>query len=518
MPAMQQVDKDILDFVLVETPRVGATKLVIDINRRGDERIQRWVMDQRKRSPRAETEFVPLSELISRRLQLTIPSTDATGDLSESQKKVVAYLTLAEQHAASDIHFTISHDRNLTIIEMRVHGELYVIDELTAEEGRTLVSTIYLSMCDLHETSFYDNKIQSGRIDALYARRAGLYGARYEHKPTADGLYVVLRTILDDGDQVPTLADQGFLPEQEKECRYILRQPEGMVVLSGPTGSGKSTTLRVFSRMWLDQYQGRRRLLTQEYPIEGRTAGAVQTPVIPKSQSPDDVAQAWKDGDASLLRLDPDGIVNGEMREFYSLMSGIYASQTGHLLMSTLHSNSAVGILSRMAVMGVDRHLIADAQLMIGLISQRLVPVLCPHCRVPWHEKAPTLSEETRARLEQWCNEPGICTPEQLWFRHPDGCPRCQKMLELTGRIVSRGVIGRTAIAEVIRPDARFMSLWLSHGNAVARQYWRNNLGGISRLQHLLRRLAEGRVDPLEGDRVCPLDEDAVLASEVPHV
>ncbi|MBP2847359.1 hypothetical protein J8655_18085 [Dickeya oryzae] len=149
MQAVQQVDKDIMDFVLVETTTLGATRLVIDINRKSDERIQRWVMDQRKKKSRVETEFVPLSELSSRRLQLIIPSADAAGDLSESQKKVVAYLTLAQQHAASDIHFTISHDRNLTIIEMRVHGELYVIDELTAEEGQTLVSTIYLSMCDL---------------------------------------------------------------------------------------------------------------------------------------------------------------------------------------------------------------------------------------------------------------------------------------------------------------------------------------------------------------------------------
>ncbi|WP_263064718.1 GspE/PulE family protein [Dickeya dadantii] len=518
MQVMQQVDKDIMDFVLVETPTLGATRLVIDVNRRGDERIQRWVMDQRKNNPRVETEFVPLSVLSSRRLQRVNPSADATGDLSESQKKVVAYLTLAQQQAASDIHFTISHDRNLTVIEMRIHGELNVIDELTAEEGQTLVSTIYLSMCDIRETSFYDNKEQSARIDARYARRAGLFGARYEHRPTADGLYVVLRTIVDDSDRVPTLAEQGFLQEQEKECWHILRQPEGMVVLSGPTGSGKSTTLRVFSRLWLDQSQGRRRLLTLESPIEGRIAGGIQTPVVPKSQAPEDVARAWNDGNASALRLDPDGIVTGEMREYYSLMSGVYASQTGHLLMTTLHSNSAVGILSRMAVMGADRHLIADAQLMIGLISQRLVPVLCPHCRVPWNEKAPALDEEARERLEQWCNEPGICTPAQLWFRHPDGCSHCQQTLELTGRIVSRGVIGRTAIAEVIRPDARFMSLWLSHGNAVARQHWLNNLGGISRRQHLLRRLAEGRVDPIEGDRVCPLDEDAVLASEVPHV
>lgn len=77
---------------------------------------------------------------------------------------------------------------------------------------------------------------------------------------------------------------------------------------------------------------------------------------------------------------------------------------------------------------------------------------------------------------------------------------------------------GRTVLAEVIRPDARFMSLLLSHGTSVARQYWLQHLGGISRRTHLLRRLAEGLVDPLDGDLVCPLDEDELLACEVPHV
>lgn len=167
--------------------------------------------------------------------------------------------------------------------------------------------------------------------------------------------------------------------------------------------------------------------------------------------------------------------------------------------------------------MGADRRLIADAQMVIGLLSQRLLPVLCPHCSLPWSEKASALSAETREYLEKYCTELGICSPAHLRFHNPAGCDHCRQTIALTGRIISRGITGRTAIAEVIRPDARFMALWLEHGTAAARQHWINS-GGISRRIHLLHRLNAGLIDPLFGDEIVPLDEDELLAREVPHV
>lgn len=108
-----------------------------------------------------------------------------------------------------------------------------------------------------------------------------------------------------------------------------------------------------------------------------------------------------------------------------------------------------------------------------------------------------------------------MCEPKNLFFRNYEGCEHCRKTVPLTGRIISRGVTGRTAIAEVVRTDARLMQLWLSHGPSVARKYWINQ-GGITRRMHLLRYLAEGLVDPLEGDLICPLDEDDIMDCEVP--
>jgi type II secretory ATPase GspE/PulE/Tfp pilus assembly ATPase PilB-like protein len=519
-----QPEKDIMDFVLVEEVPEGAgsLRLVIDNNRRTDPRIQRWVMDMAAAWPAVLKEFVSLSELNARRERQQADSPDAVAvdhdqkDISANQQKIVRYMALASQLGSSDIHFTISSDRKITVIEMRIHGDLEVIDELTHDEGLSLVSTIYRSMCDLRDTDFIASRDQKGRVEVSFARRAGLFGARYQHMTTPDGLYVVLRTIPDDSDKVPTMTQLGFLPEQQVLLEQILRIPEGMVTLSGPTGSGKSTTLRTFSRHWLDRTQGKKRMLTIEFPVEGRIAGAIQTSVTPENNTKEAIIQAWDNSNASALRSDPDAITIGEMQEKNSVMAAVHAVESGHLVFDTLHAPSAAGIPTRMGLMGVNVRIIADAQIMIGLISQRLVQTLCPYCRIPWAVMSSQLPSAVRDRLEKYCNEPGVCHPEQLWFHNPDGCEHCRRTIELTGRIVSRGVIGRTILAEVIRPDARFMALYLAHGTAVARQHWLKNLGGISRRRHMLSRLAEGLVDPLDGDLVCPLDEDELLNCEVP--
>ncbi len=522
-PQHQDEDSGVL---LYHNPETRETEILVDEHRRGQPDVQADVMRLMSEHTRASPRFVSRSALQAcRQTQDRGAASDESGlalkdlaDVSRRQAEVLGYFQTARQTGSSDIHVTTSP--GLTRIEMRIHGDLVTVAELAEQDGEALAATIILSMCDVTEVQFFPMRKQDGRVAAKFLKKVGLFGARYSHTPTADGLHFVMRTINDDGDRVPSLAQLGFLPAQITLIQRILRLPEGMVILSGPTGSGKSTTLRSFSRIWLERTGFLKRLLTVEDPPEGRIAGAIQTPIICDKADEAEVRRAWERAISSALRLDPDAIMPGELRDLISILAGIFAAQTGHLVMSTLHTNSALSIPERMITMGVEAGLILDAQLMVGLISQRLVKTLCPHCKVPWVQKVTSLSDEQRTYLEKYCHEPGRCRPEDLYFRHPEGCEHCRKSVVLNGRTVAtvgHGVTGRSVVAEVIRPDARLFHLLKTEGKEVARRYWMAN-GGITRRTHLLHRLGAGLVDPLEADETIPLDEDDVLQVPVDSV
>jgi type II secretory ATPase GspE/PulE/Tfp pilus assembly ATPase PilB-like protein len=499
--AIERPEEAIAGYVCAAVTEAGSVEISVSSNHRTQFSVQNYVTTlQRKHPGKTTVKFVSLDELSELRAVNGLDTgKDSQHDNVESQTRVLRYFRQAVELGASDIHFTIGRDNSdFTYIEVRVHGELKQLDCIDRKEGMRLAAAICQGMCDITEKQFYPNRQQDGRIREEFVKPLGIFGARYSHTPAVGGLYAVMRIIPDEGSHVPTLAELGFLPEQETIIRRILRRPEGIVVLSGPTGSGKSTTLRVFSHHYLTMSsQGKnrmpgKRLLTVEDPPEGRIAGAIQTPIIADKKDAHAVTLAWLRAIASALRLDPDAILNGEIRDRDSAMAAINAAMTGHLLMTTLHANDAVSILERLEIMGIPGRLIADAWLMVGLISQRLVQRLCPQCKVPWSKEMDRLEESDRALIEKYCQ------PENVWLRHRQGCCQCWQ-----------GVVARTVIAEVIAPDAQFFEIYLTRGKAAAKTYWKNNLAGITRNQHLLRYVNAGEVDPLAAHALCPLDEDS---------
>ncbi|EAN2396171.1 Flp pilus assembly complex ATPase component TadA [Salmonella enterica] len=507
--------------LLYHNPDESANELLVDSERRTDAAIQQRVMQLLEENPGASMRLVSRSELLrcrdlaSRQAEQGeqgLRLQDIKKDVSRRQGDVLNYFMVARDIGASDIHCTTLP--GLTRIEMRVHGELETISELAEEDGNAQAATIILSMCDVTEPQFFAGRKQDGRVSAKFLRKVGLFGARYSHTPTADGLHYVMRVIPDDGDVVPTLEKLGYLPEQIRLIQRILRIPEGMVILSGPTGSGKSTTLRACSDLYLKRTRYKKRLLTVEDPPEGRIAGAIQTPILCDKADEAEVRRAWERALSSALRLDPDAILPGELRDLISILAGIFAAQTGHLVFTTLHANSAFSIPERMITMGANAGLVADAQLLIGLISQRLVQVLCPACRIPWSVKKDQLTTEEREYLEKYCTVEGVCRPENLHFRNEAGCPSCRKAVTINGRqvaTVGKGVGGRSVVAEVVRPDTTLFRLLIQEGKEAAKAYWLSELGGITRRTHLLHKLNDGLVDPLDADLIVPLDEDEVM-------
>ncbi|KAB3088202.1 ATP-binding protein [Escherichia coli] len=512
------MDKYNIKNALLFISRGGTHEILIETNQRTRADVQSNLQELLNLYPGSTPKVVSLSELQeadhdeeNKGPKERVIHLKDLADVSESEKKVLSYFETARKLGASDIHFLISE--SIFKVRMRIFGELQTVDEDQPALGYSLCATAILSMADITETSFFPQREQDARLSPQLMRKTGIFGARYSHRPTGDGLIAVMRLIPDDGDNVPTFTQLGFLPEQIRLLNIMLRRPEGEIVLSGPTGSGKSTTLRSACRVYLDDNQGRH-LLTIEDPLEGQILGATQTPIICDKSDEEAVRLAWSRAISSAMRLDPDAIMEGEMRDLVSMMSTTYAAQTGHIVLTTLHTNSALGIPERMITMGMNADLICDAQLLIGMISQRLVPTLCPFCRISWKTRASELSNDDRTYLEQHCNKDSVCSTKNIWFRNPHGCSSCNHDVIINGRKrgeTGKGLTGRTVIAEVIEPDNRLFQILKTRGKVAARKYWLENMNGISRVEHLLRRINEGLVDPLEADRIIPLDEDERL-------
>ncbi|MGL4350129.1 MAG: ATPase, T2SS/T4P/T4SS family, partial [Plesiomonas shigelloides] len=211
---------------------------------------------------------IKLDALKVLQLKSTVINAGEGRGFSAEQEQIIALFREAKKLNSSDIHMLIGMN-NVTIIQFRIHGDLQAVRQLDRDEGQTLASTVVLSMCDIAEKSFYPNRAQDGRIRKEFLDSIPLFGARYAHNPAEFGIYVVMRILPDDGKKAPTLDELGFLKEQQILIRRMLSRPEGVITLSGPTGSGKSTSLRTFSGMYLDSTEHKKRLMTLEDPPEG---------------------------------------------------------------------------------------------------------------------------------------------------------------------------------------------------------------------------------------------------------
>jgi general secretion pathway protein E len=215
----------------------------------------------------------------------------------------------------------------------------------------------------------------------------------------------------------------------ERDRRLLddnLRKPHGIILVTGPTGSGKTTTLYAGLVTLNDRS---RNILTVEDPIEYYLEGIGQTQVNPR------VDMTFARGLRAILRQDPDVVMVGEIRDQETADIAVQASLTGHLVLSTLHTNSAVGAVTRLVDMGVEPFLLSSS--LLGVLAQRLVRVLCVHCR------------EARPADEAECGLLGLDPHSQPQIHHAKGCPECHQ----------QGYRGRTGIYELVIFDDKMRTL-----------------------------------------------------------
>lgn len=345
-------------------------------------------------------------------------------DLLESEddapiiKLINAMLGEAIKEGASDIHIE-TFEKTLSI-RFRVDGVLREVLSPSRKLSSLLVSRVkVMAKLDIAEKRVP----QDGRISLRIGGRS--VDVRVSTMPSSHGERVVMR-LLDKNATRLDLHSLGMTAQNQADFRHLIERPHGIFLVTGPTGSGKSTTLYAGLQ---ELNSSERNILTVEDPIEFDIDGIGQTQVNPK------VDMTFARGLRAILRQDPDVVMVGEIRDLETAQIAVQASLTGHLVMSTLHTNTAIGAITRLRDMGIEPFLISSS--LLGVLAQRLVRTLCPDCKEPY---------EANKEQKKWFN---LGKKEALTLYRAHGCEKCN----------FKGYRGRTGIHELMLVDDEVQAL-----------------------------------------------------------
>ena len=313
----------------------------------------------------------------------------------------------AVNRGASDIH--IEPFENEIILRFRIDGRLVVIDKMTPTYYQSILAR-YKIMAEMN--------IAERRVPQDGAIKLDIGNSKYDFRvstlPTLFGEKLVIR-IYDVGLSTSSLGNLGMDKKQEELVLNMIHRPHGILLLTGPTGSGKSTSLYTFLR-YLNKTETN--IITVEDPVENQINGINQVQVNPKANLT--FANALR----SILRQDPNIIMIGEIRDEETAQIATRAAITGHLVLSTIHANDSYGVVSRLINMGIAPYLVADS--LLGSISQRLVRKLCPNCK----------KEHLTSEIEM--SVLGLKKPVKIY--EPVGCHACNHT----------GYNGRVGVFEIL--------------------------------------------------------------------
>ncbi|MBP7914949.1 MAG: Flp pilus assembly complex ATPase component TadA [Vitreoscilla sp.] len=365
---------------------------------------------------------------------------------------------------ASDIH--IEPQERALRIRFRIDGVLHVQTEADAK----IASAVALRLKLMSGLDISEKRLpQDGRFHVKL--RAGTVDVRISTMPTQHGESVVMRLLTQDGGLL-SLDKLDLPPAVARALRRAIARPSGMVLVTGPTGSGKTTTL--YAALSALNTTGRK-IITVEDPIEYRLPGVNQVQVVDK------IELGFGRVLRAALRQDPDVILVGEMRDQTTAEIGLRAALTGHLVLSTLHTNDAPSTPLRLIDMGVPRYMVAMSLQMV--LAQRLVRMICTHCAT---EVEPDPHQHEWLKLEL-----GDSVGRHR-FRHGRGCPVCN----------DTGYAGRTGVYEFVEMTQELVET-MNHGNpADFARAARHQMGGLTLRSDAVRLATEGRTTIDEAMRV----------------
>jgi type II secretory ATPase GspE/PulE/Tfp pilus assembly ATPase PilB-like protein len=396
---------------------------------------------------------------------------EMTEEISGQQKRLRTLVQEAVDADVSDIHMEIRAD--VCKIRFRKYGELYLHAEWFPRLGREVAAVAFNKETD-HATAHFNPLVPQDAAMPLKVK-SGDIRLRLASMPAHGGFDMVMRILgTEKESKAVSLEELGYTIDQIYIIKRAIQMPHGAVLLSGPTGSGKTTTLAAC----LHLIKTTRKVYTIEDPVEKVVHTATQVPVNVKTDD-----RSFASFGRAALRMDPDYIVLGEMRDEDTANVMLRATITGHLVCSTIHTNSAPGIILRLADMGISPVMLSDSNVLVCLIFQRLVAVLCPHCKIPVKTAKAHVDH-----MHRWDIIFGEMV-EQLYARKPGGCDKCH----------NSALAGRKVVAEVVWVDEKGRE-FIQKLDILSWERYLRSMGWRTYRDRTVEMVREGLVDPFDAE------------------
>ena len=478
-----------------------------------------------------------------------ISALDPNNEDFETLNNINQMFYLAAKAGASDIHLEVVSE--YTNIRVRVDGSIDNLYEtaLAASTGTAIASVIYRTLSLSGSVDFNPKTQQDSVASGVFGYGDDKYKLkiRVATNPTINGFDMVMRLIHIKEDSSYMSLDQIYSPKLAKQVQDAVNESEGLVIISGTTGSGKSTSLQNIILSVLKENSNRIKVITIEDPPENIIKNTSQVPVVRDASGSG--SEGFNKAIKAAMRSDPDIIMIGEIRDQQTALLAVQAVQSGHKTYSTIHTDSAITIIKRLEVLGVTKDILATPKFISALVYQKLVPVLCKHCSIDYN----TEGVPNKLSMKNFLSDNKVCTLDEfevynkkagsrniIRYLQDIGVIRSSKQAEklmieydslnseeqkqqLIKRMTDNfgdltkhnirfqgngckncknGIKGRTVIAEVVRPDFEMLKLIEKGANAEITEHWRRKLGGKYAQENAYEKILTGELSPYDVERI----------------
>lgn len=468
----------------------------------GDPLFLSWLREAKASGLNLQQRIVGLDE-ISRFRDAGLRLETATDDEQQYKNRATDIIAKAAEYNCSDIHFMLRG--SFTEIQFTINGGLRTYDTISQTDGEKITRAIYQGLAKTRSASYQPGEYQDAQIagDDL-PNSTGLTSVRIVRGPSypreKEGAFMTLRlqyssSKKQSGRNLPPLPlprkpegslqliHMGYTEKQLETLTSLFDSPNGLIIFTGPTGSGKTTAMYECLQETARQ-KPYRRLVTAEDPVEYPMDWAVQL-AITDGKTDKEKGEAFSERIRTMLRMAPKVILLGELRGPEVACSALEAALTGHLVITTLHVTDPFLSVERLEMMDskrLNRNVFCDHKIVRGLIGQRLVPKLCPHCSVPLSQ-ADNSFTNSKSKLEALASWGSI---DKVRVQGT-GCEECDMS----------GTVGRFAVAEIIATEQQLMSDFIKHGSEQARKNYRSKeTNDRSMLENVINHVLAGLVDP----------------------